>query len=64
LIDLDSLLTAAEERFSGKSKIVASGTTAALDEAIKSKFDKAAAMIEKNLAAIKEAFKYTNSRGG
>jgi len=64
LIDLDSLLTAVEERFSGKSKIVASGTTAALDEAIKSKFDKAASMIEKNLAAIKEAFKYTNSGGG
>jgi len=60
LVDLDSLLTAVEERFSGKSKIVASGTTAALDEAIKSKYDKASALVEKNLAAIREAFKYTN----
>ena len=36
------------------------GTTAALDEAIKSKYDKASALVEKNLAAIREAFKYTN----
>jgi len=61
LVDLDSLLTAVEERFSGKSKIVTSGTTAALDEAIKSKYDKASALVEKNLAAIKEAFRYTNT---
>ncbi|GBU27730.1 hypothetical protein R84B8_01270 [Treponema sp. R8-4-B8] len=59
LVDLDSLLAAAEERFSGKSKIVTSGTTAALDEAIKSKYDKASALVEKNLAAVKEAFRYT-----
>jgi pyruvate ferredoxin oxidoreductase gamma subunit len=58
LVDLESLLTAVEERFSGKSKIVASGTTAALDEAIKSKFDKTAALVEKNLAAVREAFKH------
>ncbi|MDR2694561.1 MAG: 2-oxoacid:acceptor oxidoreductase family protein [Chitinispirillales bacterium] len=60
LVDLDSLLTAVEERFSGKSKIVASGTTAALDDAIKSKFDRAAALVEKNLVAIREAFRYAN----
>jgi pyruvate ferredoxin oxidoreductase gamma subunit len=59
LVDLDSLLAAVEERFSGKSKIVASGTTAALDDAIKSKFDRASAMVDKNSAAIREAFKFT-----
>jgi pyruvate ferredoxin oxidoreductase gamma subunit len=60
LVGLDSILKAVEERFSGKTKIVASGTTAALDEAIKSKFDKAASLVEKNLTAIREAFRHTN----
>jgi pyruvate ferredoxin oxidoreductase gamma subunit len=62
LVSLDSVLTAVEERFSGKSKIVASGTSAALDEAVKSKFEKAAAMIEKNETAIKKAFEYCHER--
>jgi pyruvate ferredoxin oxidoreductase gamma subunit len=56
LVSLDAVMTAVEERFSGKSKVVSSGTTAALDEAIKGKFDKAAAMIEKNGEAIRKAY--------
>jgi pyruvate ferredoxin oxidoreductase gamma subunit len=59
LADLDSLLAAAEERFSGKSKIVASGTTAALDDAIKEKLGKAASVAEKNSAAVRAAFEFT-----
>jgi len=58
LVDLDSLLAAVEERFSGKGKIIASGTTAALDEALKSKFEKTAAIIEKNRTAISKAYEY------
>ena len=58
LVDIDAVLTAAEERFSGKAKIVASGTTAALDEAIRSRFEKTAAMIEKNAAAIRKAHEF------
>jgi len=58
LAALDLLLAAVEERFSGGGKIIASGTTAALDEALKSKFEKTAAMIEKNRAAVTKAYEY------
>jgi len=58
LVSLESLLTAVEERFSGGGKIIASGTTAALDEALKSKFEKTAAMIEKNRTAVTKAYVY------
>ena len=58
LVGVDSLLSAVEERFSGKGKMIASGTTAALDEALKSKFEKTAAMIEKNRTAINKAYEY------
>lgn len=60
LLDLDAVMTAVEERFSGKAKIVTSGTTAALDESFKSKFDKVSALIEKNNTAISEAYKFTS----
>jgi pyruvate ferredoxin oxidoreductase gamma subunit len=55
LVSLNSVMTAVEERFSGKTKIVASGTTAALDEAIKNKYEKATAMIDKNREALHKA---------
>ncbi|MCL2181944.1 MAG: 2-oxoacid:acceptor oxidoreductase family protein [Chitinispirillia bacterium] len=58
LVDLNAVMTAVEERFSGKTKIVASGTSAALDEAVKSKFEKMGAMIEKNRTAINKAYEY------
>ncbi len=60
LVNIDSVLDAMEERFSGKTKFVASGTTAALDEALKSKFDKISALIEKNRTAIMKAFDFTS----
>jgi pyruvate ferredoxin oxidoreductase gamma subunit len=58
LVCLDSVMTAVEERFSGKTKVVASGTSAALDEAIKSKFAKTASMIEMNNTAIRKAYEF------
>ncbi len=60
LINLDSVLAAVEERFSGKAKIITSGTTAALDESFKSKFDKLSALIEKNTKAINKAFEFSS----
>lgn len=55
-INLQSVITAMEERFSGKTKLVASGTTAVLDESMKSKYDKVSSMIEKNSKAIIGAY--------
>ena len=49
-----SLEGAMRDRFGG-GKFVASGTTAALDDAVKDKFDKISQMIEKNLAIIRIA---------
>jgi len=49
-----SFQTALEERFGG-GKFVASGTTAALDDALKSKYDKVGQLIEKNLDVVNQA---------
>lgn len=60
LLDLQAVVTAVEERFSGKAKIVTSGTTAALDESFKNKYDKVSALIEKNTKAIHEAYRFAS----
>ncbi len=57
IVESSHVIEAMGERFSGKSKFVASGTTAVLDEALKSKYDKVASLIEKNRAAIIAAHK-------
>ncbi|MDR0307146.1 MAG: 2-oxoacid:acceptor oxidoreductase family protein [Chitinispirillales bacterium] len=62
LVSLELVLTAVEERFSGKTKVVASGTSAALDEALKNNFEKNAGLIEKNRTAINKAFEFTKGR--
>ncbi|MCL2690369.1 MAG: 2-oxoacid:acceptor oxidoreductase family protein [Chitinispirillia bacterium] len=62
LVDLDLVMTAVEERFSGKAKVVASGTSAALDEAQKRNFEKDAKMAEKNRTAINKAFEFTKGQ--
>jgi pyruvate ferredoxin oxidoreductase gamma subunit len=54
LPSLDALESAMLERFGG-SKFVASGSTAALDDAVKEKFNKVSQMIEKNLEVIQKA---------
>lgn len=54
LINNDSLEQALTERFSG-GKFVASGTTAALDDVMKSKFEKVNQLIEKNMEVTKAA---------
>jgi len=62
LVDLNLVLTAVEERFSGKAKVVASGTSAALDEAQKKNFEKDAKMAEKNRTAINKAFEFAKGQ--
>jgi pyruvate ferredoxin oxidoreductase gamma subunit len=59
LVKLDDIIEAVEERFSGKTKVVSSGTTAVLDETIKKKFDKTSQLIEKNTTAIIKAYEHT-----
>lgn len=58
LVGIDAVMDAVEERFGGKVKFVASGTTAALDDSLKGKYDKISLLIEKNSRAIEKAFEY------
>ena len=51
---LQALEKAMTDRFGG-GKFVASGTTAALDDAVKEKFKKVSQMIEKNMEVVKKA---------
>jgi len=61
LVGLDQVMFAVEERFSGKVRFVASGTTAALDDALKGKYDKITALVEKNTTAIHAAFDHVSA---
>lgn len=54
LVPVEVLKEALEERF-GSSQFVASGTTAALDNVLKSKYTKLAQLIEKNMAVVEKA---------
>ena len=56
LISEESLMKALTERFSG-GKFVASGTTAVLDDVLKSKYAKVTQLIEKNMDVVKAAAK-------
>ncbi|MBT9131547.1 MAG: NADH-dependent phenylglyoxylate dehydrogenase subunit gamma [Syntrophomonadaceae bacterium] len=59
IVTLESMEKAITERFSGKTKFIASGTTAALDDVLKKKYTKAAQLIEKNMEAIRVAYTST-----
>jgi pyruvate ferredoxin oxidoreductase gamma subunit len=54
LVSRKALDESLAERFGG-GKFVASGTTAALDEVLKSKFAKLAQLMEKNMAVVEQA---------
>ncbi len=54
IVSRDALQESLMERFGG-GKFVASATTAALDDALKSKYDKVAQLIEKNMEVVDEA---------
>ena len=53
----DALREALAERFGG-GKFVASATTAALDDALKGKYDKVSQLIEKNMEVVNQAGKF------
>ncbi|MBS3943486.1 MAG: 2-oxoacid:acceptor oxidoreductase family protein [Dethiobacter sp.] len=55
LVSQQALEEALAERFGGTKKFVASGTTAALDDVLKSKFTKLAQLMDKNIALIEQA---------
>ena len=54
ITSLEALEGSMLERFGG-GKFVASGTTAALDEAVKEKFGKVSQMVEKNMEIVRKA---------
>ncbi|MHB8170719.1 MAG: 2-oxoacid:acceptor oxidoreductase family protein [Thermincolia bacterium] len=56
LVSFDAFKESLAERFGG-GKFVASGTTAALDDALKGKFDKVTQLIEKNMEVVEKASK-------
>jgi pyruvate ferredoxin oxidoreductase gamma subunit len=59
MVTLSSMEKAIAERFGGKTKFIASATTAALDDVLKKKYDKAEQLIEKNMEAIRVAYTFT-----
>lgn len=54
LISIESLKESLAERFGG-GKFIASGTTAALDDALKGKYEQLAQLIEKNMEVIEKS---------
>lgn len=54
IVSFKTLRKSLEERF-GKKKFIASATTAALDDTMKSKFAKITQLVEKNMEVVKEA---------
>ncbi|MGV8147327.1 MAG: 2-oxoacid:acceptor oxidoreductase family protein [Alkaliphilus sp.] len=51
LVSMDFIKASLEERFGGK-KFIASGSTAALDDAMKGKFEKISQLIQKNMEIV------------
>lgn len=64
LVDLAYVVAAMEERFAGKTRFVASGTTAVLDETLKSKYAKLSQLVEKNARAIEAAYEHARRPRG
>ncbi|MBU2528804.1 2-oxoacid:acceptor oxidoreductase family protein [bacterium] len=54
IVSMENLEESLKERF-GKKKFIASATTAALDDAMKTKFAKTEQLIERNMAVVKKA---------
>lgn len=54
LVSIDAMRDAVQERFGG-AKFIASGTTAALDDVLKSKFSKISQLVEKNMELVEYA---------
>ena len=63
-VTLGTVMEAVEERFGGKVKFIASGTTAALDETLKGKYDKVSKLVEQNARAMVKAYEYIAKLAG
>lgn len=57
IISMEAMRESIKERFGGKAKFVASGTTAALDDAIKRQYDKVEKLIVANISVLEESYK-------
>lgn len=57
IVSLESLIEATKDRFSGKTKLVASATTAALDDSVKKQYAKIEQLISANTAILEETYK-------
>lgn len=55
IVSWKGITDALAERFGGGGKFVASATTAALDDALKSKYDKISQLLEQNMAVMRAA---------
>jgi len=56
IVNFETLDTALRDRFGGKSKFVASGTTAALDDAVKKQYDKIEKLLSSNATVLKTTY--------
>jgi len=56
IVSMDAIQESIRERFGGKVKFVASGTTASLDDAIKKQYDKVEKLIAANMNVLTEAY--------
>lgn len=61
IVSMEAIQESLRERFGGKSKFLASGTTAALDEAVKKQYDKIENLILANTKILNESFKRAKS---
>lgn len=57
VVSVDAMQESLKERFGGKKKFVASGTTAALDDVIKKQYNKIEKLIAANVNVLEEAYK-------
>ncbi|MGQ3685333.1 MAG: 2-oxoacid:acceptor oxidoreductase family protein [Candidatus Loosdrechtia sp.] len=56
IVSMDAMQGSLKERFGGKVKFVASGSTAALDDHIKKQYDKVEKLIAANMDVLSEAY--------
>lgn len=56
VVSMNAMQESLKERFSGKVKFVASGTTAALDDAVKKQYDKVEKLITANMNVLTEGY--------
>lgn len=61
IVSMESMQESLKERFGGKSKFIASGTTAALDDAVKKQYDKIEKLISANTDILNASFNRAKS---